>query len=46
MDQKSAALAPLPSNGAGPPYLVSNQPSFVHMAQQYFEKMWENRCQD
>jgi sugar-specific transcriptional regulator TrmB len=39
-DQKEAALAISPSNRVGPPYLVSNHPSFVQMAQQYFETLW------
>jgi len=41
MNQKEASLALKPSGRVGPPYLLSNHPSFVHMAQQYFEAQWE-----
>lgn len=41
MDQKEVNLALSPSNRVGPPYLASNHPSFVLMAQHYFEAQWE-----
>ena len=41
MDQKEAALALTPTDKVGPPYLVSNHPSFVRMAQQHFEVKWK-----
>lgn len=41
MDHKRVALALQPSNRVGPPYLVSNHPSFVRMAENYFEALWE-----
>jgi sugar-specific transcriptional regulator TrmB len=40
MDQNEIALALLPSNVVGPPYLCSDHPSLVHVAQQYFETKW------
>jgi DNA-binding MarR family transcriptional regulator len=40
MDKKKAALAISPSKCVGPPYLVSNHPSFVYMTQRYFETIW------
>lgn len=45
LDQKEAALALAPLNPVGPPYLVSNHPSFLHMTQQYFETIW-NKARD
>jgi len=41
MDGNEVALALAPTDQVGPPYLVSNHPSFVHMAQQYFELRWK-----
>lgn len=46
MDHKRVALALQPSNRVGPPYLVSNHPSFVRMAENYFEKRWEEATED
>jgi Fe2+ or Zn2+ uptake regulation protein len=40
VDQKEAHLALAPSKRVGPPYLISNHPSFVHMAQNFFERCW------
>ena len=39
-DQKEVALALEPSERVGPPYLISNHPSYVHMAQKYFDMLW------
>jgi len=41
MDRKEAVLALKPSSRVGPPYLLSDHPSYVHMAKQYFEVQWE-----
>ncbi|MCW4053291.1 MAG: hypothetical protein NWE84_00005, partial [Candidatus Bathyarchaeota archaeon] len=41
MDGNEVALALTPADRVGPPYLVSNHPSFVHMAQHYFELRWK-----
>ena len=41
MDKKQVALALRPSGRVGPPYLLSNHPSYLCMAQQYFEVQWE-----
>lgn len=41
MDRKEVALALKPSSRVGPPYLLSDHPSYVHMAQQYFDLQWE-----
>jgi len=41
MDNKEVALALKPSGRVGPPYLLSNHPSYVHITQQYFEMQWE-----
>jgi hypothetical protein len=46
VNQKEAALALSSLNRAGPPYLCSDHPSFVHMAQQYFETMWNEATEE
>lgn len=40
IDRKEAALALKPSGRVGPPYLLSKHPSYVHIAQQYFDVQW------
>jgi len=41
IDGKEVALALTPKNRVGPPYLVSDHPSYIVMAQQFFEVEWE-----
>lgn len=41
MDGKEVALALTPKDRVGPPYLVSDHPSYVVIAQQFFEVEWE-----
>lgn len=41
LDKKQVALALRPSGRVGPPYLLSDHPSYLLMAQQYFEVQWE-----
>ncbi len=45
MDQREVALALAPSKRVGPPYLLSNHPGFVHMAQHYFDVTWEKAAE-
>ena len=41
IDKKEAVLAIAPSTQIGPPYLISNHPSLVLLAQKYFETKWQ-----
>lgn len=46
IDNKEAFLSTAPSTSTIPPLLSSNHPSFVHLAQQYFELMWFTALED
>ena len=41
-NKKEAALSLDPNKHVGPPYLFSNHPSFLFLANEYFDLMWTN----